>query len=1178
MRESILFCLLVAGMSSCLTKNHSFNDNPAPIFPSPKIIPVGIEKKYTINPLTGDSIKPLKNSKGELVKTGVPIPAIASKTDSGFLLKPKIVPANWSFVDSLPPDTYPVWGKPDIVHVDENKFSHFIIGKDTSSQFLLDMNNDTVITGIPVQAKGEVVICKKPIRKKALPMSIRPNSKYNIKHLGTYHGLNSSDIRHIMEDSRGNLWLSTGEGLTCFDGIDLFVFTMKEGLLDDGVFYTHEDRKGNIWIDYGNKGVSRYDGKNFTHFRSTQKSSFITGGNCAIAEDKNGILWFKNLIRGLTRYDGKTFTHYTMKEGLSSNVIRDIMVDSKNRIWLGTHGGGVSVFNGTGFIHIKKKDGLNHDIVSALLEDRKGNIWIGTDSGFAKYDGKTMERFTKSNGLSGRLVGSINEDSDGNIWFGTYDNGVTRFDGRCFMPITEKEGLPGKAIMNMCIDKKGGHWFAGMGGISYFHTNNILSNNISYGTKGMQFATLITDHDGNLLMGPHENSIVKKIGNNLYRLSGTDAITGGFIIPLLYDRKGNFWFSVRDAKLNKNPALGCFDGKQLKLYISKTGHSNDFVSRMIEDQKGNFWIGSRNGLLKITDNFFTLFTEKEGLSNNDIRSLIEDQRGNIWIGSGGGLTKYDGVTFTHYTESEGLPRNFVSSMAVTGNTLWISTLNAIVKFDGENFIPLTEREGLPANNALSLIGSDPAKNIWLTSRLGITRIPYNYCDTTVNTNDANAAKEGINNFTERDGISPPVQAYINPASEQIFLHSATSFETYTLAINKQNNTTSLVSVNLKEVIINDKRINFHEPEEIKGTNFSFSDAVLFSNVPTDLKLPHRYNSFSFQFSAKGEAASQHNLYSYRMEGIEKTWSTPSAENVARYPFLPPGKYTFKVRAMNRQQQWGPPTEFSFLIHPPFWKRWWFLTLMVLLIAGIVYWIFQRRISNIKKREEEKAATKRKLTDLEYKSKQAVLGERLRISSDLHDEVGATLSGIAMYSHLTKEQLKSNNISGINNSLEVIQQNSSQMVDKLNDIVWFINPEQDSIMQLISRLEDYIYKMAAIKDIHASIKKTGLIIDIPLSTEVRRNIYLFCKEAINNSVKHSNASILEFSIEEKKNCLEIIIKDNGKAFDTATLSNGNGLKNMQKRADDVGADFSVQSRPGEGCRISLVLKFTQQGIA
>jgi len=211
-------------------------------------------------------------------------------------------------------------------------------------------------------------------------------------------------------------------------------------------------------------------------------------------------------------------------------------------------------------------------------------------------------------------------------------------------------------------------------------------------------------------------------------------------------------------------------------------------------------------------------------------------------------------------------------------------------------------------------------------------------------------------------------------------------------------------------------------------------------------------------------------------------------------------------------------------------------------------------------------------ELELQGQQAVLSERLRISGELHDEVGATLSGISMYSHLVKTQLQTNNTTGIENSLQTIQQSSSQMVDKLNDIVWLINPEKDSLQQLINRLEDYAVKMAAVKDMQVTGNITGKISDAILSAETRSNIYLVCKEAINNAVKYSEASTLDFSAAEANGFLQFTIADNGRGFDNAKTSNGNGLGNMRKRAEQINAVLSVESV--NGTIVKLGVKITQ----
>ena len=208
------------------------------------------------------------------------------------------------------------------------------------------------------------------------------------------------------------------------------------------------------------------------------------------------------------------------------------------------------------------------------------------------------------------------------------------------------------------------------------------------------------------------------------------------------------------------------------------------------------------------------------------------------------------------------------------------------------------------------------------------------------------------------------------------------------------------------------------------------------------------------------------------------------------------------------------------------------------------------------------------------SQQEVLNERLRISRELHDEVGSTLTGIAMYSHLTKEQVKAAKTDEVEKSLNNIQQSAGDMVNKLSDIVWLVNPEQDSLQKLIERLEQYAEEMAIIKSMEVKIIVSPKLENISLPVESRRNIYLFCKEAINNAVKYSNANLLEISLKESDNKkIEIMVSDNGKGFDTVTIRNGNGLINMRQRVEDIGGEYLLKTSPGQGTKIGLNLKIT-----
>ncbi|RZK38440.1 MAG: hypothetical protein EOO90_22290 [Pedobacter sp.] len=199
--------------------------------------------------------------------------------------------------------------------------------------------------------------------------------------------------------------------------------------------------------------------------------------------------------------------------------------------------------------------------------------------------------------------------------------------------------------------------------------------------------------------------------------------------------------------------------------------------------------------------------------------------------------------------------------------------------------------------------------------------------------------------------------------------------------------------------------------------------------------------------------------------------------------------------------------------------------------------------------------------------------RSKISQDLHDEVGATLSGIAMYSYITKEQIKNKEHLAVNDSLNIIKDNAGEMVAKLNDIVWAVSPVQDNLHALLERLKEFALQIASVKNIRLEFIVPAEIQALKLSMEQRKNIYLICKEAINNAVKYSNANLLQVKIEfaNKHICIEIV--DNGSGFTPNSVSKGNGLINMASRANEIKAKLEINGQSGTGTKVSLNCKIT-----
>lgn len=209
-----------------------------------------------------------------------------------------------------------------------------------------------------------------------------------------------------------------------------------------------------------------------------------------------------------------------------------------------------------------------------------------------------------------------------------------------------------------------------------------------------------------------------------------------------------------------------------------------------------------------------------------------------------------------------------------------------------------------------------------------------------------------------------------------------------------------------------------------------------------------------------------------------------------------------------------------------------------------------------------------------KAKQELLNERLRISRELHDEVGGTLSGIAMYTHLAKDQMKKSRIEEADRSLSFMQKSASEMVTKLSDIVWLINPEQDTVAQLFDRLGDYAIQMAAARNMKVHIELPDTVSKLYIPMEARRNIYLFCKESISNAVKYSKGSYIKLQVVSTSDQYKFSVSDDGIGFDEIAVRKGNGLRNLQVRAEAIGATLHIESKPNQGSRINLQYKFIQ----
>ena len=325
---------------------------------------------------------------------------------------------------------------------------------------------------------------------------------------------------------------------------------------------------------------------------------------------------------------------------------------------------------------------------------------------------------------------------------------------------------------------------------------------------------------------------------------------------------------------------------------------------------------------------------------------------------------------------------------------------------------------------------------------------------------------------------------------------------------------------------------------------------------SDIELSANQNQLQFDYFALDFSAGGNLKYQYKFENSDNDWSEPNEQRTFTVN-LTPGRYNFLVRAVTSDGNiLSVPASVNFRILPPIWMRWWFITLALLILGAVIYAFYRYRLN--------------RLVELER--------VRTRIATDLHDDIGSSLSQIAILSEVVRQKVGD---TAVNEPLNMIAETSREMVDSMSDIVWAINPNKDHLSDLVNRMRRFAGDVLEAKDIKYQLQIPQITHDSRLGADIRREIYLIFKESINNLAKHSNATEAEIELKIEHHWFEFFIKDNGKGFDVSQKINaldslgGNGLISMQRRAKTLGGEFLIDSKIGDGTRITLKIPLNKQ---
>lgn len=738
---------------------------------------------------------------------------------------------------------------------------------------------------------------------------------YNFKHYGQKQGLTNANIKCIFQDSYGYIWFATqGGGISKFDGKKFTNYDKQDGLVGNDVICITEDQFKNIWIGTVD-GISKFNRQTFTNYTTSNglKENKVFHILC------DGLkIWISTFGGGIAILENEKFTYLNTTNGLSSDKVFSVFKDKSGKYWIGTSKGGINLYNGKSFTIIKEAKNfnsasaycfyesengkiwigtpgkgiyyiennifhqidiplLNTDYISKIIEDKQQNIWAATEHGLIKiYKDLSYKVFNKDNGLGGIDIPSVLCDYEGEIWASCFGNGVYKLTNEAISVYTKQHGLIENRVF--AFHKKGnGFLFSTSGGLSYFINNTIETIFLPQEISGTIITSLYSE------------------GNTLY--VGTES-KGLFIL----NESGKNKFTISKV-INK------IDSIELKTIISS----------IIKDTTNNtIWFSLYgSGIVKLQNGLSTLFCkENQSLPTNDITCIYLNE-GLLWAGTiGSGVFNLNTINNKVYElgKKDGITSTSVFSINKSNGSILVGSIDeGLFIYKNNKFTNLNKKDGL-LSNTINTIQKLKNNELWLGTDLGINKIIF----------DKDFKVKTIVAYTDEDGLKSSAIEQNASLEQNGFIYFGTG--------------EGLVVYNSKEDVVYDVKPKVVIADILLKYSKIDSTKVIYDSV-TKLNLPinpifnYKQNDITFKFKA---LSTQTTNYQFLLEGYDKDWSPLQTNNEAVFTNLSPGKYIFKLKALNKYNIESDIIEYAFEITPPFYLRWWFFILSIITIIASIF--------------------------------------------------------------------------------------------------------------------------------------------------------------------------------------------------------------------------------------------------
>ncbi len=991
-----------------------------------------------------------------------------------------------------------------------------------------------------------------------LGLTITPDAQngrqYSFTYYNTSNGSISNQVNSVVQDEEGFIWTATTDGLQRFDGTRYRIFRHNEkdphSLPSNPVMRVMIDGKKNLWVLLASGKIGIFDTKKFRFIESkvSEEDQLLFFSHKELVPDESGNLML--LLQGQ-----KFLTYNAEKNEFSSEYNFISLTDSMKVIdlvhqpgtqkyWISTSAG-LAIYNlATGRLSY---DGFNRENEPAINQfrklgitghyyfDRKGRLWFDTwVSGLPAiyaYNTRTNSFDVFDHTFQKELkayyeIHGFFEQADGTFWvyglglFAKHIEKAKEFE-LVYNGYRNGRSIYYDAVQHLFEDREDNVWVATRNnGLFRFNPSHDFFTNVSHllrrtGDMGSgSVLSFIHTRWGSVLAGTWGDGLFQynrqfELQNNQF--SGIDNKHGPTVWTMcLSGDSTHIWAGSQPGIYKINQSTRVITGYYPAALKNKT------VRQLVEDRFGNLWIGLQtNGLYKWTKSKGSSRFD-DGLCHitaapvNNINKLIRDREGLIWVGTAAsGLYVIDPATdqvrFRFHKEGEEgyqLPENGISSILDFDDSLvMISTSTEILAY---NRLTKQTRDLGPSESLSGFIASmekDRLGYLWVSTTSGLYRI--------------NIHQRIYVRFTRDDGIDNDnftlASSYVLPDGRMLF-GSSNEF-----------------------IVFDPEHMMTHQVRpEVHITNFSVMNRSLnLDSLRTlDLvRLGAEANAISIEFSPLRYAVAYQ--VRYMLEGLDKQWKYAERSNKAIYSYLPGGTYTLRVQALNEDGQYGPETQLRIRVTPPFWKSWWFLSAVVLALAGLLYWFDKERM----------------------KRKQAIQKMRSDISGNLHSEINTALNNINILSEMARLKSGKDPVKA-EEYIEQIHTKSHNMIIAMDDMLWSLDANNDNMKKTVERMREYIEAMNNRHGAYIDMLVDRNVEQLKLNMKLRHDAFLLFKEGVHNLVQ-TGITICHIHIGLEKQELIFTMQFDTECCDMQKLNNLFHRHDMEKRIDSMNAEMDVQ---------------------